>query len=89
MPVSAIRAYIMVSLFFIAIILEKRIFYMRSVAFVALIITLFNPYVVNTAGFHMSFMAVIGLIAVFRFVEGKFIKNNPEKPFHRLIILPR
>lgn len=83
MPVSAIRAYIMVSLFFIAIILEKRIFYMRSVAFAALVITLFNPYVVNTAGFHMSFMAVIGLIAVFRFIEGKFIKNNPEKPFHR------
>lgn len=62
-PVSAERAFFMVSLIFIAILLDRDPQPMRSVAFSAFCILLYEPESVLTASFQLSYSATAALIA--------------------------
>jgi len=62
-PVSAERAFFMVSLIFIAILLDRDPNPMRSVAASAFFIMLYEPESVLTASFQLSFSATAALIA--------------------------
>ncbi|MGN7661827.1 MAG: ComEC/Rec2 family competence protein, partial [Anaplasma sp.] len=62
MPVSACRAFIMVALTFMGIIVDRQHNSLRSIAAAATCILLFTPEVVLQPGFQMSFMAVIALV---------------------------
>ncbi len=64
-PVSAQRAYIMVGLFFLAILLDRTGTPMRPVAWAALVVMMVNPLSVTGPSFQMSFAAVIALVAAF------------------------
>jgi competence protein ComEC len=68
-PISAVRAYIMSTLFFIGIILDKEGDIMRFSCFTAFIILLNEPSLILNAGFQLSFIAVIGLIAGFKWLR--------------------
>lgn len=63
LPVSASRAYIMVALVFGAILLDRQVMPMRSLALAALLLLLVNPSYAMQPGFQLSFVATAALIA--------------------------
>lgn len=65
MPVSATRAFIMVSVAFLAVLMERRVLSLRSVALAAIAILLIRPYSALEIGFQMSFAATAGLVAFY------------------------
>lgn len=59
---STIRAFVMATVVFMAIILDRAPFSFRSIAVAGLVVMLLDPLSVTSAGFQMSFAAVIGLV---------------------------
>ncbi len=59
------RAFIMISIMFIAILLNRRALSMRNVAIAAMLVLLIRPESLFSVSFQMSFAAVIALIAVY------------------------
>lgn len=62
-PISAQRAYIMLSLVLVAIMLDRPAFTLRMVAIAATLILILQPESLLEAGFQMSFAACTGLVA--------------------------
>lgn len=60
-PVSAERAFIMISVFFLSVLIDRRSNVLRSIAFAAIVIIIFSPENVLKPGFQMSFLAVLGI----------------------------
>lgn len=85
MPVSAQRAYMMIALFLIAIIIDRNVCALRSVMLVGLIMLFYKPDFLFSPGFQMSFAAVIGLVSGFRFLKScgykLYTENKFAKPF--------
>ena len=75
MPVSAQRAYIMASLFFLAILLDRTGTPMRPISYAAIIIMLIAPESVLGVSFQMSFAASFALIAAYE-VLPRFYDNG-------------
>jgi competence protein ComEC len=63
--VPTIRAWIMMSIMLLAILLDRPAISMRNVALAALIILAWTPEILFSPSFQMSFAAVVGLIAVY------------------------
>ncbi|KMW56666.1 DNA internalization-related competence protein ComEC/Rec2 [Candidatus Rhodobacter oscarellae] len=63
--VATERAFIMVSVMFAAILLDRRAITIRAVAIAALIVLLLRPETLISPGFQMSFAATTALVAVF------------------------
>ena len=61
---SAVRAFVMLAMVMIAILLDRPALSMRSLGLAATILLLLRPEAVIEPGFQMSFAAVAGLIAV-------------------------
>jgi len=59
------RAFIMMAIFFLAIMLDRPALTLRNVAIAALIILLTLPESVLNVSFQMSFAAVVGLVSVY------------------------
>lgn len=65
MSVATQRAFIMVGLVLLAIMLDRPAITMRNVALAACLILLFAPESLLSAGFQMSFAAVMALVAAY------------------------
>ncbi len=63
--VSTQRAYIMISLVFLAVLNDRQAISMRTVAAAAFVVLLVSPESAIEVGFQMSFAAVVALIAVY------------------------
>jgi len=63
--VSALRAFIMITMVFLAICFDRTAISMRNLALAALFILIFFPESLLSAGFQMSFAAVFCLIAFY------------------------
>ncbi len=63
------RAFIMLLIMFVAILVDRPAISMRNLAIAALVIVLARPEAVFTAGFQMSFMAVVGLIGFYEWAR--------------------
>lgn len=63
--VSTQRAYIMIGIMFLAVLLDRPALSMRNVALAALVILVWRPESVLNVSFQMSFLAVVGLIALY------------------------
>jgi competence protein ComEC len=63
--VATQRAYIMIGLMFVAVLLDRPALSMRNVALAALVVLLWQPESLLGASFHMSFAAVVALIAFY------------------------
>lgn len=61
--ISAIRAFIMVALVTLAILIDREVDAKRSVAIAAFLILLFMPEALLTPSFQMSFAAVLALVS--------------------------
>lgn len=64
------RAFIMLSVMFLAVLLGRSAISMRNLAVAAVIVLLIAPHAVLTPSFQMSFLAVMGLIAGYELVGG-------------------
>ena len=64
--VATERAFVMVSVVFLAVLLDRRAISLRSVAIAATLILCLRPEALLSAGFQMSFAATVALVAVFR-----------------------
>lgn len=80
------RAFLMSSIFFIAILADRRALTLRNVAIAGLVILIFTPEAVLHPGFQMSFAAVTALIA---FYEWWSARADPLKSFSALARLRR
>lgn len=63
--VATERAYIMVGVMFVAVLLDRRALTLRAVAMAAIIILVWQPESLMGPGFQMSFAATTALVAVF------------------------
>lgn len=70
--VATQRSYIMIALMFVAILLDRPALSMRNVALAAIVVLLWQPESLLGASFHMSFSAVVALIA---FYESPFTQR--------------
>ncbi len=78
-PVSAERAFFMVALVFIAILLDREPSPMRSVAIAAFCIILYEPEAVLTASLQLSFSATAALIASYEWGIGWLAAQGREQ----------
>lgn len=63
--VATQRAYIMLAIMFVAVLLDRRAITLRNVALSAFIVLLISPESLVTASFQMSFAATIALVAAY------------------------
>ena len=68
--VATERAFIMVAVMFVAVILDRRAVTLRSVALAATCILVIEPEEVVGPGFQMSFAATTALVAAFSVIRG-------------------
>lgn len=64
-PISAQRAWIMLVIILVAVLMDRPAITLRNVAIAAIIITITSPSAVMTPGFQMSFSAAAALIVVY------------------------
>jgi competence protein ComEC len=69
MSVPAIRAFIMVAVVILAILVDRRAISLRSIGWAALALLAVYPEALVGASFQMSFMAVIALVALYEQVS--------------------
>lgn len=56
------RAFIMLAIFFLALLLDRPAITMRNVLWAALLVLILQPYAIMQVGFQMSFAAVMALV---------------------------
>lgn len=81
MAVPAQRAFIMITVVLLGVLVNRRAISMYSVALAAFIILLLSPEVLISASFQMSFAAVIGLIAFYEKYSER-VKNYFQQGNH-------
>lgn len=83
--VATQRAWIMMSVMFVAVILDRPALTMRNVALAAIVIVLVSPSAVVSPGFQMSFAATVALIASYdawsRYRSGSERARPPSRTF--------
>ncbi len=67
--VATQRAFVMVSVMLLAILLDRRALSLRAVALAAIIVLVWRPESLISAGFQMSFAATTALVAVFSAIQ--------------------
>lgn len=63
--VATERAFVMVTVMFVAILVDRRALTLRAVAMAAILILIFEPIALTGPGFQMSFAATTALVVVF------------------------
>ncbi|MEL7212245.1 MAG: ComEC/Rec2 family competence protein [Pseudomonadota bacterium] len=76
--VATERAFIMVSVMFVAILLNRRALTLRAVAMAAVIVLVLTPEALIGPGFQMSFAATTALVAVFGALRGRSLPRVPK-----------
>jgi competence protein ComEC len=66
---ATVRSYVMISIFFLAIVLERPALALRNVALCAVALLVVWPESLFDAGFQMSFAAVVALISVYEAIR--------------------
>ncbi|WP_224380238.1 ComEC/Rec2 family competence protein [Roseovarius carneus] len=72
------RAFIMVAVVLVAVMLNRRAFSLRAVALAALIVLFLRPEALTGPGFQMSFAATTALIAVFAMMRDYNLPPGPR-----------
>ena len=76
--VSTERAFVMVAVMLIAVILDRRAISLRSVAIAAIVVLILRPEALLGPGFQMSFAATAALVAVFEWMRDRNIRIGPK-----------
>lgn len=75
--VATERAFVMVAVMLVAVLLDRRAISLRSVALAALIILLLRPEAMIGPGFQMSFAATVALVGAFELLRERRGPNLP------------
>lgn len=82
--VATLRAFIMVAIVFFAVLVDRPALSARNLALAAVVILLLDPQAAIEAGFQMSFLAVLGLVAFYeawaRFKARRGSAVSPQRP---------
>ncbi len=76
--VATERAYIMVSVMFGAVLIDRRAISLRAVALAAIIVLILRPDSLLSPGFQMSFAATTALVAVFGGLRDANLPKGPK-----------
>jgi competence protein ComEC len=68
---ATVRSYIMISIMFLAVMLDRPAVALRNVALAALAILLLWPESLFDPGFQMSFAAVVALVSAYEWLRGR------------------
>lgn len=79
MGVSTLRAFIMITIMFVAVLLGRKALSLRNVSIAALIILVFRPESLLEVGFQMSFASVVALVSVYE--SGIFNRKAARSDF--------
>ncbi len=74
LPMSAVRAYLMIALVLMAVILRRQVDPMRSLAIAAFIMLVNDPASLLDPGFQLSFAATLALVAL---IESRMLTGLP------------
>ena len=66
---ATVRSYLMISIMFLAVMLDRNAVSLRNVALSALLILVVFPESIFDPGFQMSYAAVTGLISVYEWIQ--------------------
>lgn len=77
--VATQRAFIMLSVALLALLLDRPAISMRNLAVAAWIIMLLHPHKVVSAGFQLSFLAVAGLVAAYEWFTWRRRRRAGER----------
>lgn len=69
--VATERSFIMIAVVFFAVLVNRPAVSTRNLAIAAILVLLRNPEVAIDASFQMSFMAVLGLVALYEYWSGR------------------
>jgi len=83
MSFATVRAFLMITVMFFAILADRRAIALRNVAVAAFLILIMFPESVMDAGFQMSFAAVIALTASYETLA-RYIRPTGDAAFGRL-----
>lgn len=86
LPVSAIRAYVMITLVLLAVIFRRQVDPMRSLAITALLMLVASPANLLDPGFQLSFAATLAIIAL---VEAAVLSPSAMLEQHRALRILR
>jgi competence protein ComEC len=79
--VATQRAFVMVSVMLVAVLLDRRAISLRTVAIAATLLLALRPEALTEAGFQMSFAATVALVAVFGALrDSKRGQEGPRLP---------
>lgn len=81
--IPTIRAFLMIAIMFVAVMLDRQALAMRNVAIAALIVLIVMPESLLDPGFQMSFAAVVSLIAAY-----ESVRTRAEDPDRRVWLRP-
>lgn len=77
---ATLRSYIMISIVFLAILIDRPAISMRNVALAALLILLIYPESLLDVGFQMSFAAVVAMVAAFEAYTSWRARQTDDAP---------
>ncbi len=76
LPISAVRAYLMIALVLLAVIARRAVDGLRSLAIAAILILLYDPASLLEPGFQLSFAATLAILAL---VESRLHRLAPNR----------
>ncbi len=76
--VATERAFIMVAVMLVAVLLDRRALTLRAVAMAAILVLVIHPDEMLGPGFQMSFAATTALVAVFGLWRGRAVPGMPR-----------
>ena len=82
-PVPAVRAFIMTSMFLLAVILDRTAISLPPVAWAAVVVLLLSPEELTGPSFQMSFAAVVGLVAAYEATQTRRLQWRAEAGWAR------
>jgi competence protein ComEC len=74
---ATVRSYIMISIMFLAVLLDRPAVALRNVALAALAILLVWPESLFDPGFQMSFAAVVALVSAYEWLRTRHEERDP------------
>jgi competence protein ComEC len=77
---ATVRSYIMISIMFLAVLLDRPAVALRNVALAALAILLIWPESLFDPGFQMSFAAVVSLVSAYEWLRTRHEQRQHEHP---------
>lgn len=77
---ATVRSFIMITIMFFAILLDRPAIALRNVALSALVILVLFPESLLDVGFQMSFAAVVALVAAYEMMRARFGDSRPRQP---------